>query len=141
MKPFRTPVPRRAALRAALVAAALALAGCAGLQPLTTEQIVGQRAEARWDELIKGDFEQAWAYTQPGFRAIVKSGDYRKRFGSGQWLGAQIHQVKCQAERCTVSVRLTSRILAPKFAGQDIVGYVEETWVREDGQWWYYQAL
>ena len=49
------------------------LAGCAALQPQTPEQIVEQRVEARWNALMKGDFEQAWTFTQPGFRALRRS--------------------------------------------------------------------
>ena len=138
---MHTITPRRAAL-AILAAGALALGGCAALTPKTPEQIVAERAEARWNALIQGEFEQAWTYTQPGYRAIVQQKDYRKRFNSaGQWRGAQIHQATCEAERCTVRIRLTTRVIVPPFAGQDIVGAIDEQWVREDGQWWFYQAL
>ena len=134
--------PRRAALLAAVLGASLWLAGCAALQPKTPEQVVEQRVEARWAALIKGDFDQAWTFTQPGFRAVVKQADYRKRFGAGgQWRGVQVHQVDCEAERCTARVRLTSRIMMPPFNKQDIVGTIDEVWVREEGQWWFYQAL
>ena len=140
--PLPSPTPRRAALAALLGAAALALAGCAALPPKTPEQQVQQRAEARWAALVAGDFDKAWTYTQPGYRAIVQQKDYRKRFNSaGQWRGAQIHQATCEAERCTVRIRLTTRVIVPPFAGQDIVGAIDEQWVREDGQWWFCQAL
>ena len=66
-----SPFRRRTALASLVVAGALALAGCAALQPKTPEEIVTQRVEARWDALIKGDFPAAWAYTQPAYRAIV----------------------------------------------------------------------
>ena len=52
-----------------------------------------------------------------------------------------VHQVDCEAERCTARVRLTSRIMMPPFNKQDIVGTIDEVWVREEGQWWFYQAL
>ena len=138
---MHTITPRRAAL-AILAAGALALGGCAALTPKTPEQIVAERAEARWNALIQGEFEQAWTYTQPGFRAVVRQKDYSKRFGSaGQWRGVQVHSVNCEAERCTVKLRLTSRLMLPRLADRDIVGYIDEAWVREDGQWWFYQAL
>ena len=141
MAPPRFRLSRRA-LAPLLAAGVLALAGCAALQPQTTEQLVAQRAEARWAALLDGDFHQAWTFTQPGFRALVKQKDYRKRFGAaGAWKGAQIHKVECQPERCTVNLRLTSVVLAPPFTGQEMVGYINETWVREDGQWWYYQTF
>ena len=132
--------PRRAALLAAVLGGALWLAGCAALQPKTPEEIVTQRVEARWDALIKGDFPAAWAYTQPAYRAIVKQADYAKTFGAGgQWRGVQVHQVSCEAERCTVRIRLTTRVTLPPFRGQELTGALDETWVREDGNWWYYQ--
>jgi hypothetical protein len=134
--------PRRAALLAALLAAGLALAGCAALQPKTPEEQVRQRAEERWATLIKGDFEKAWTYTQPAFRAIVKQAEYRKRFGAGgQWRGAQVHDVSCEAERCTARIRLTTRVTMPPFRNHDLTGAFDETWIREDGNWWYYQSL
>ncbi len=143
MSPTSLPaVPRRAAVVAAALAAALWLAGCAALQPKTPEEIVTQRIEARWDALIKRDFEKAWEYTQPSYRALVSQKDYRSRFGSaGQWKGVQVHQVKCEPERCTARLRLTSTVNIPPFHGNDLVGYIDEVWVRADGQWWFYQAL
>ena len=135
-----SPFRRRTALASLVVAGALALAGCAALQPKTPEEIVTQRVEARWDALIKGDFPAAWAYTQPAYRAIVKQADYSKTFGAGgQWRGVQVHQVSCEAERCTVRIRLTTRVTLPPFRGQELTGALDETWVREDGNWWYYQ--
>ena len=65
------PSPRRAALAALLATATLALAACAGLQPKTPEDVVRERSEARWDALIKRDFDKAWEYTQPAYRALV----------------------------------------------------------------------
>ena len=62
--------------------------------------------------------------------------------GAVLWLaGVQVHEVTCEAERCAVRVRLSMTMLTPPFIGQKIVNLVDETWVREDGQWWFYQAL
>ena len=134
--------PTRRALVPLLAAGVLALAGRAALTPKTPEQVVAERAEARWAALIDGDFDKAWTYTQPGYRAVVKQKDYRKQFGSGgQWVGVQVHGVTCEAERCTVHLRLTTRVLVPPRPNREIAGYLQEEWVREEGQWWYYQAL
>jgi len=133
---------RRHALGGILAAGALLLSACASLGPQTTEQIVTQRVEARWDDLIAGDFKTAWTYAQPSFRAIVKQRDYARRFGSGgQWEGVQVHAVNCAAERCTVRLRVTSKLLVQPFVGQQINAVVDEEWIREDGQWWFFQAL
>ena len=101
---------------------------------------VAPEAIAIGDVFIKGGFPAAWAYTQPAYRAIVKQADYAKTFGAGgQWRGVQVHQVSCEAERCTVRIRLTTRVTLPPFRGQELTGALDETWVREDGNWWYYQ--
>jgi len=137
---FRQAVP--AARLLLLAAAALWLAGCAALSPKTPEQAVSERCQQRWEALLSGDFDKAWTYTQPGYRAIIKQRDYYKRFGgAGQWKGMRVYAAHCQADRCTIRVALTSTATAPPFIGREITGGVDETWVREDGQWWFYQSL
>jgi len=133
---------RRTLLASAVLGAAVWLAGCAGLAPQTPESVVTQRAEARWAYLLDGDYEKAWDLTQPGFRAVVKRDRYFRRFGGGaRWTGAQVHEVKCEAERCTVRVRVSAKVEAPPFKGQEVVTYLDEVWVRDEGQWWFFQAF
>ena len=143
MKPDR---PSKLLSRRVLGVAALAsaLAGCAGLKPKTPEEVVAQRAEARWAALIKGDFDGAYAYLPPSFRAVVSAPDYRKRFGAaGQWSNAIVHKVSCEAESCKATVRITTQIRLPRFAMTlpETTTYLDEIWVREEGQWWRYEAL
>ena len=84
----------RRALAPLLAAGVLALAGCAGLQPQTTEQLVQQRAQQRWDALLAGDFAKAWTYTPASYRARVKQDDYRDQFGrGGRWTAATVKSV------------------------------------------------
>lgn len=141
----RSAAPRRRTLlaAAALVSSVL-LAGCASFGPKTPEQEVRSRAEARWAALIKRDFATAYAFAQPGFRAVVKSEAYGNRFGTaGSWKDAQIHEVTCEAASCTVRVRLTTAIAIPRFARSipEVVGYHDEVWVRDEGQWWFLEKI
>lgn len=132
---------RRGAL---LLALTLGLGACAGLGPKTPEEEVRARAEARWDALIKRDFAKAYTFTQPAFRAVVKPEDYRGRFGqAGAWKGAQIHEATCEAARCTVRVRLTTAVQIPRVARRipEVTGYHDEVWVRDAGQWWFFERL
>ena len=137
-------IRRRAALVGLAATGALLLAGCSALPPSTAEAIVAQRAEQRWAAMIDGDLEKAWEFTQPGYRAIVKQKDYRKRFGAaGQWSNAIVHKVSCEAESCKATVRITTQIRLPRFAMTlpETTTYLDEIWVREEGQWWRYEAL
>lgn len=140
----RTAAVVRGRRTALVLALALGLGACTNLGPRTPEQEVEARAEARWNALIKRDFVLAHSFTQPGFRAVVKPEDYGKRFGhAGTWKGAQIHEVKCEAGRCTVRVRLTTAVHLPRIARSipEVTGYHDEVWVRDEGQWWYFERL
>jgi len=142
MKNLASTLTRRAAL-CAVIAATLAAAGCATIKPETPEQIVNHRVHERWDALIKRDFAKAYTYTQPGYRAITSEADYAKGFGTaGKWLSVDIFKTTCEPERCTVKIRLTTQIFAPGIPGkaQTIQGFQDETWIKDKGQWWYYQA-
>jgi hypothetical protein len=136
-----TARPRRAA---AALTAALLLSACAGLSDSgTPEEQVARRAQARWDALVKRDFDAAYAYIQPAYRAVVSIEDYKKTFGAaGQWKSAQIQQVTCQAERCAARIRLTTATLLPQFAQRipETTTHFDETWVRDEGRWWFFQA-
>ena len=81
----RSTQSRRAMLAAAVVAAA-SMAGCASLSTKTPEQEVAELAQQRWDLLVNGDFDKAYQFTQPGYRALASVDDYKKRFGgAGRW--------------------------------------------------------
>jgi hypothetical protein len=137
---------RRAATRVtagALIAAALVTAGCAAFKTETAEDVVNRRVQERWQALIKGDFVTAYGYTQPGYRAVVTEKNYAKTFGNGgSWKSAEIFKTECQPERCTVRLRLTSKNLVPRFAHAipELTGFIDETWIKDQGQWWYYQT-
>lgn len=135
---------RRTLMAAVAIVASGVLAGCASLGPKTPEEEVKARAEARWDALVKRDFDKAYAFAQPGFRAVVKQEVYKNRFGNaGSWKGAQIHDVTCEASRCTARVRLTVGIQIPRFAKSmpEVVSYHDEVWIRDEGQWWYLEKI
>jgi len=143
---IRTTASRHVAARAAagaLIAATLLTAGCATVKTETAEETVARRANERWQALIKGDFTAAYRYLQPGYRAIVNEQNYRKTFGAGgAWKAADIYTTTCEAERCTVRLRLTTLNFAPGFATKmpEIQNFFNETWIKDEGQWWFYQA-
>ena len=131
---------RRRALALALVSALLA--GCA-ITPKKPEDAVRERAQARWDALLKGDFETAYTFISPGGRAAVPYRLYRGRIGgAATWQSAQVDSVTCETlEKCTVLVKV--HIHAPMRRARlgTIEAGVRETWLLEDGQWWFLYKL
>ena len=150
--PTTTLLPRRGLWAAAALAASV-LAGCAapgaGSAPAATaatapakaEDTVRVRAQQRWDWLVAGKYQDAYTYTTPAFRGLNPADTYRNRFGTGaSWAGARVQNVECAtAERCAVQVAVDTRVVARGFR-DPITTTVVETWLLEDGQWWYHQA-
>lgn len=128
-----------------LLAGAL-LGGCASMQPQTPEEQVMSRSQERWDALVTKDAKKAYDLMTPSFRALISQEDFQRRMPSaGRWTGASVHSAKCEAERCQVKVRISASVAAnlPGMRrGQTtgVTSYFDEPWVREDGQWWFYEA-
>jgi hypothetical protein len=132
-------------LRAAAAGIFMAVAaGCAsiGAGSRPAEQVVLERAQARWNALVDRDFAAAYTYLTAGYRAVVPLAAYRRQTtGPAQWEGAKAHSAKCEASRCIVAVEITFRIGLPGHADRVQSSFVDETWVLEDGQWFKYEAL
>jgi hypothetical protein len=132
---------RRVARVVAALGAAAALGIAAGGASATPqdEQAVRKRAEQRWQALIAGKFEDAWAMHSPGWRAVNPYADWRSSMGTSiKWLAARSTQAVCEgtpAERCTVSMMITSQPVAIKDVPRE-TGLIE-AWVRSGGQWWH----
>jgi hypothetical protein len=127
-----------------LGAAIVAAAGCAsiGAGPRPAEQVVLERAQARWNALVERDFAAAYPYLTSGYRAVVPLQAYRRQStGPAQWEGAKAQSAKCEAARCIVTVEITFRLGLPGHADRVQSAFVDETWVLEDGQWYKFEAL
>jgi hypothetical protein len=130
----------KGAAMSAVVLSAAFLAGCAtvGKPENPDEAAVKVRATARWEALAKGDFQAAYQFLPSSYRATSTLDDYRNRFGNAVvWLGAEPVSADCASERCMVMMNVEARMLTRGRAGHEFKSGVEETWVKEDGQWWY----
>lgn len=123
--------------------ASIALTACAGLSNLPPQEQVRQRATERWQALVAGEMNRAYTYNTPGFRAVVSADGYRSRFGGAIiWLGAEAVDVNCpETTKCLAQVRIDFKPLLSRKISDKISTHVEETWLLEDGQWWFFQVL
>jgi len=123
---------------------ALLVGGCAsigggGSKP--PEQLVVERAQARWDALLRRDWPKAHQYLVPAYRSIVPVESYGFRFsGPLQWESAQVRSAKCEEKRCLVDVEVTVRLLLPGHLQNQVPTNLEEVWVLEDGQWFKFET-
>lgn len=122
----------------ALLLAALA-AACATTPP--AETVVRQRAQARWDAVLAGDYDTAYGFYSPGYRSSHSRVDFEVllRTRRVRWSSAEVRESSCEADVCTVTARV----------GYQVAGAVpgvplwksktdeKESWVRTNGQWWF----
>ena len=138
-------------LMASLIVSSSLLAGCAVNVPGVTsagtassvkaEDAVSSRAQKRIDLLMANNYEGAYAYLTPSYRALNNAESYRNRFGGGaKWVNPKVNSVKCEeTERCKVTVKLGILVAAQGFINKPVDSTMVETWLLEDGQWWSYQ--
>ncbi len=125
----------------ALLAAVL-VSGCASLLSTGPEKVVQQRAQARWEALMAGEWRKAYQYMAPSYRALVEEKRYANQFGGGAaWRAAEVVKVACEQERCTVQMKVTYQPVFGMRAGDVATTHFDETWIREDGQWWMFQKV
>ena len=128
----------------ATLCVALTLSACASLGGGgNPQQQVRQRATERWQALVKGEISRAYSYNTPGFRAVVTPDGYRNRIGSSViWLGAEVNRVEClEADKCTAVVRIDYKPVMMRQNSDKFSTHVDETWLFEDGEWWFFQKI
>ncbi len=124
----------------ALVAAAVALAGCASMGGGTPEQVVQKRAEAYWKARLEGKYEAAYALSTPAYRKLRTAEQFSKQYGASVAAkAAEVTKVTCDAVRCETQVRLDVKPGIPGLNLPIVPMYVNEVWLLEDGQWWHFQ--
>lgn len=128
-------------LAGSLSAALLSLSACGTLgggqadASADPKIAVASRAEARWQALIDGKVAQAYEYLSPATRKVMSRDVYAARIKPGIWRAAKATEVKCDADLCKATVLV-------KYDFRDIKGLeanMEETWIKEEGGWWYVQ--
>jgi hypothetical protein len=141
--PFLAGMCRRSGIVVAL--AALAVAGCASISPTSPpeekQKVVAERAEARWQLLIKGDVAGAYEYLSAGSKAATPLATYSRKIRPGLWRTARVDEVNCEAEVCNVKMLITYQVHKKVAFGtplnMNLETPVAETWIIENGSGWY----
>lgn len=100
-------------------------------------QQVMQRANQRWQALIDGETKVAYELNAPSYRAVVTQQSFRRRFGNGPWIKAEALKAECELEKCNVRISMTYQAPMIRIDGGKMTTSIQETWIKEDGQWWY----
>lgn len=124
-------------VRWSAVLGAMGLAACAGVTKESPAEdkvtAVTERANARWQAMLKRDFDAAYAYLSPSSRAVTPLPTFKARASRTAFREAKIDGVSCESEVCKVKLTVTYNHRAMK----GIATPLEETWIIDQGQVWY----
>ena len=138
------PATPAVVLPVVLVLMAVAVAGCASTgseslnkdSPAETKQaVVGKRADERWQAVVRGDYQGAYAYFSAASREVLSAGDFAARMSKIAYRGISVDKVECEAEVCTVS--LTLKYDPPGLRMTSVPTPLQENWIIERGQAWF----
>lgn len=99
-----------------------------------------ERVTAKWEALIRRDFAAAYAFTSPAYRATFPLDAFQRRFaGKVAWRRIEVVAVDfTDDDAAVVGIDLHFVYYHPqRDQATDMVTFIQESWVRVDGQWWY----
>ncbi|MCB1607481.1 MAG: hypothetical protein KDI71_10945 [Xanthomonadales bacterium] len=133
---------------------AVVLSACSGTGPSATvrpdsapvqstakaEEIVAERAGARWQHLIARTPGEAYEYLSPGYRELVKKEEYERTVlvRPVKWTDARVSGVSCEDIVCVVHLEIdyTLRMPVQGVGAVSSRSVQEEKWVSSGGQWY-----
>ena len=125
---------------AGMVVLAVMLGGCAS-SPKSDDEIVIERAQARWDAVAAWDLETAYTYFSPGFRSSHSLIDFgvSQRLRRVHYTSANYLEHSCEASRCLLKFKVGFKVNNPVPGASvfESASTIEDTWIKTDGQWWY----
>jgi uncharacterized protein YchJ len=129
------------------IAIAAALAACSGIESLSSssssseldaEQQVARMAQSRWDSLIKGDYDTAYASISPATRALISKPDYVRKVGLVKWVTAKVVKVECAVDDlCTVSMEARYEYRNRNVGRVENTQQPKEVWRKKENVWWF----
>lgn len=132
----------RAGLTAIVIGTLAAACGAQQTKPeRSPEEIVGERAAARWALLVQRDFAAAYDYLSPGARSLQTRDAYVAAMSPRPvaWTEASVRSVECPPAEsfCKVLMDVAFSVKSPlrgvgKTPGRSVV---EERWVVSGGEW------
>ena len=99
------------------------------------EAAVAERAKARWQLLIKRDYQGAYGYFSASSREATTLAGFEARIREIEYRAVTIEKVECVAEACKVTLALTYDYPPAKTKG--VVTLLDESWIIDRGQAWF----
>ena len=131
----------RPVVTALVLLAVMLLSACATTSITSPEDIIKERAQARWDALLARDYASAYEYYSPGYRSTASVVDFEisirmRRIG---YTSATYVEQSCDENTCTVVFNVGYRVGTPVPGVGVWNGYqvINDQWVNTGGEWWF----
>lgn len=99
-----------------------------------------ERVQARWDALVKGDYDTVYEFASPTYREVFSKRHFlRGHSRQVKRTGIEIDKIEfTNDERTQARVSLYILYKTELWGGQLYEGrrFHREAWVKEDGEWW-----
>jgi hypothetical protein len=122
------------------VLSVLLLSACA-TAPASRDEIIKERAQARWDALLAADYATAYTFYSPGYRsqATVVDFEIAMRLLRIKRTSATYSEHECHENACKVTFNVGWTVGAPVPGVSVFNGfsYITDQWVKTNGEWWY----
>lgn len=116
------------------------LGACAAIEQSSVEAArkdVTERAQERWELLMRGQVEKAYEFYSPASRSTLTLEAFKKRSGAGRWWrNRDLQKVDCSVDTCQVTMVLEYDL----FEIKGLKASIEETWIKDAGTWWLVSA-
>ena len=123
--------------------------GCSSVHPpqqtLTENETAAleSRVRARWQALIDRDFEGAYEFASPNYRAVFSKSMFIRNFSYSldwQLTAVEVLAYDAEAAVASVAVRVMSKPIKQTSVSAQfgfMPSTVRERWVSIDGEWWH----
>jgi len=103
------------------------------ITPEGRQELVRQRANSRWELIVKDDLDAAYAYMSVGSKSTTSLEKYKSTGRRGQFRQGKVDTVTCDGDACLAKVFVTYD--HPKMKG--VTTPIMESWIIDGGQAWY----
>lgn len=125
-----------------LIGLLLTLFGCTTMQNMSANdtEILKERANLRWQALLKKDWESAYAYELPAYRSTHDVKQFSSKFGSKVlWKEAKVTAVDITKDSSLADVKVLINYEIRMSDGEILASdkTANERWIKQENQWWF----
>jgi len=120
---------------AGLVVLALSI-GCSS-HSVSGRTPIEQRVTEKWDAMVAGDYQAAYAYFTPGYRGKVSESAFSNRNALTDWLAYKVEDVICEDDICDVALKLDFNFNVLSYGPQKSTQRSREKWLWTDDNWYH----